>query len=230
MIQRLVLWDIDGTLMYTGGITGKCMRNALSQIYGEVAEEARHQYAGKTDRQIIFEAFADRAQADLVEAIDRFTEVYMAELEASRAAVLEHAELFEGVREVLAELAARPVVQSALTGNILPAARWKLDTMGLLPFFDLEAGAYGSDHHERVQLPAIAAARAAQRYGRPFAGPEVVVIGDTPSDIACGRAFGARTVAVASGPFSVDQLRAHQPDAVLPSLADTRAALDAILG
>jgi phosphoglycolate phosphatase len=122
------------------------------------------------------------------------------------------------------------VVQSVLTGNLAPVARLKLELTGLLHHFDLEVGAYGSDHHHRHELVPIAVARAERRYGRRFAGAEVVVVGDTPNDIACARAAGARAVAVATGPFTLADLAAHAPDAALPSLADPDAAVLAILG
>jgi phosphoglycolate phosphatase-like HAD superfamily hydrolase len=116
-----------------------------------------------------------------------------------------------------------------LTGNLLPVARFKLDLVDLARYFDFEVGAFGSDHHIRANLVPIAAERAARRYGRPFAGRDVVVIGDTPNDIDCGRAAGARTIAVATGPFSVADLRAHGADVALDSLADTEAVVAAIL-
>ena len=122
------------------------------------------------------------------------------------------------------------MIQSVLTGNLQLIARIKLDLMGLTRFLDLESGAYGSDHHRRTELAPIAAARAAQRYGRAFAGTDVVVIGDTPHDIDCGRAADARTIAVATGPFSAAALRGHGADIVLENLADTDAVIAAILG
>jgi len=131
---------------------------------------------------------------------------------------------------VLERLTTADVVQSVLTGNLQPIARIKLDLMGLSRFLDLESGAYGSDHHRRTELAPIAAARAAQRYGRAFAGADVVVIGDTPHDIDCGRAAGARTIAVATGPFSADALRTHGADIVLDNLADTDRVVESIFG
>lgn len=229
MPQKLILWDIDGTLLYTGGIAGACMRSAMQQVYGGSSQGERHQYAGKTDRQIIQETFADRNPEELVEQLNQFTEVYLGELQANQAAILERGTVLAGVRDVLASLATQPVVQSALTGNLARVARLKLELLELISFIDLDVGAYGSDHHDRTQLPAIAATRAAQRYGRAFLGPDIVVIGDTPFDIACGRAFNTRTIAVASGPFSVSELAAHHPDAVFASLSDTEAVVAAIL-
>lgn len=229
-MQKLILWDIDGTLLYSGGIAGICMRAAMERVYGRASEQSRHQYAGKTDRQIIIETFADRDPDELMARLDQFTEAYLAELENHRAEIRERGQVLAGVCAALARLAGEPVVQSALTGNLVSAARWKLEVMGLIQYFDLEVGAFGSDHHERVRLPAIAAARAERRFGRPLTGADLVVIGDTPNDIACGKAFGTRTVAVASGPFQVEELAVHQPDALLPSLADTETAIAAILG
>ncbi|HEU4324803.1 MAG TPA: HAD family hydrolase [Roseiflexaceae bacterium] len=228
-MSRLILWDIDGTLVYTV-VAGAAMRAAMGRVFGPVPEQERHAYAGKTDQQIILETFAERHHDDLLGDLERFTAIYLEELEQRRAAILDLGRVLDGVRPALERLTGAGVVQSVLTGNLKPVARFKLDLMGLTGFFDLESGAYGSDHHHRVELVPIAAARAAQRHGHQFRGHEIVVIGDTPNDIACGKAAGARTVAVASGPFSLDQLRAHQPDAALPDLADTDAALRAILG
>lgn len=229
MREKLILWDIDGTLMYSGGVAGDCMRAAMLRVYGRTSTEERRQYAGKTDRQIILETFPDQDPEALITQLDRFTSVYLEELEAARTTFQTRGQVLDGVADVLTRLADAPVVQSTLTGNLQPVAHWKLATMGLLPYIDLEAGAYGSDHHERARLPAIAAARAADRYGRAFLGQDVVVIGDTPNDIACGRTYGARTVAVASGSFRVEQLAEHQPDVLLPSLADTASVIAALL-
>jgi phosphoglycolate phosphatase len=109
-------------------------------------------------------------------------------------------------------------------------ARLKLECVGLLHMLDVAAGAYGDDHHHRPELVPVAAARARERYGRPFAGRQIVVVGDTPFDIACGKANGARTVAVATGPFSADELLGHGPDALLPDLSDTERVVAAVLG
>jgi phosphoglycolate phosphatase-like HAD superfamily hydrolase len=229
-MQKLILWDVDGTLLYSGGVAGEAMRAAMERVYGSASSEARHSYAGKTDRQIILETFAERTHDDLISTIEHFTAAYIEELTGRRDAFLARCRVLEGVAPALERLKTAGVVQSLLTGNLQPIAKIKLDLMGISHFLDLDVGAYGSDHHRRTELVPIAAARAAQRYGRTFTGTEVVVIGDTPHDIDCGRAGGARTVAVATGPFSSDVLRAHGADVVLESLADTDAAITAILG
>ena len=229
-MNKLILWDIDGTLIYSGGVAGECMRDAMTRVYGHAADNERRNYAGKTDQQIIIETFPGRAPADLLGQLDAFSAAYQELLAARRAELAARGRVLDGVMAALERIGAGQVVQSVLTGNLAPVARLKLELTGLLHHFDLEVGAYGSDHHHRPELVPIAAARAERRYGRPYRGADVVVIGDTPNDIACARAAGARAVAVASGPFCLDDLLAHHPDAALPSLADTDAAVRAILG
>ena len=228
-MNKLILWDIDGTLIYSGGVAGECMRAALTQIYGSAPNDERRSYAGKTDQQIILEAFPDRDPELLLGQLDQFAALYMEQLTIRRAELAARGRVLDGVVTTLEQLGAGEVVQSVLTGNLAPVARLKLELTGLLEHFDLEVGAFGSDHHRRAELVPIAAARAELRYGRRYDGQDVVVIGDTPNDIACARAAGARAVAVATGPFSVADLQAHAPDAVLPDLVDTRAAVTAIL-
>jgi phosphoglycolate phosphatase-like HAD superfamily hydrolase len=228
--MKLILWDIDGTLIYSGGVAGESFRAAMERVYGRASTETRHSYAGKTDQQIILETFAERQHDELLGSLEHFTTTYITELDVRRDEFLTRGRVLDGVVAALDRLSAHQVIQSVLTGNLQPVARLKLDMMGLAGYFDLDSGAYGSDHHRRANLVPVAVARAEQRYGRGFAGTDVVVIGDTPNDIDCGRAAGARTVAVASGPFGVAELAAHNPDVVLNSLADTDAAIAAILG
>ena len=113
---------------------------------------------------------------------------------------------------------------SILTGNLEPMASVKLAAVGLHGHFRLR-GAYGSDHEDRNELPAIAAERIAAQTGRAFTAEQFVIVGDTPRDVAAARAFGMRCVAVATGHFSLDELAAHRPDALLPDLCDLDAFL-----
>ncbi|MFO7170598.1 MAG: haloacid dehalogenase-like hydrolase [Chloroflexota bacterium] len=229
-MNKLILWDIDGTLIYSGGIAGECMRAAMAQVFGATPTSERRNYAGKTDQQIILETFPDREPAELLSRLDEFTACYMELLSARHADLASPNWVLDGVLSALERIGTGEVIQSVLTGNLAPVARLKLELTGLLHHFDLSVGAYGSDHHQRAELVPVAAARAEARYGRPYVGQDVVVIGDTPNDIACARAAGARAVAVATGPYTVDDLLSHAPDAVLPSLVDTEAAVRAILG
>jgi phosphoglycolate phosphatase len=209
--HKLVLWDIDGTLLYSGGVAGEAMRAAMTRVYGRPSDNERRSYAGKTDQQIILETFPERSPEELLSRLDEFTAAYLDILSAWEDAFRTRGRVLEGAIEILQQLRARGVVQSLLTGNLAPVARLKLRMMSLIEFFDFEIGAYGSDSPRRTDLPLIAAERAAQRYGHVFAGPDIVIVGDTPNDIACARAVGARAVAVATGPFGVDELRAHAP-------------------
>jgi len=229
-MHKLILWDIDGTLLYSGGVAGEAMRAAMTIVYGSPSDNERRAYAGKTDQQIILETFPDRSPAELLSRLDEFTTTYLGMLAAQADAFRSRGHVMAGVVAVLQRLHEAGPVQSLLTGNLAPVARLKLDLMSIAGFFDFEAGAYGSDSPRRTDLAPIAAARAARRYGREFSGADVVVVGDTPHDIACARAAGARAVAVATGPFGMAELAAHSPDAALADLSDTEAVLAAILG
>ena len=225
----LILWDIDGTLLHTDGIAGETMRTAMGQTFGATMRKERTFYSGKTDRQIIQETFPHLTPSAVLEHLQVFIEVYVAEFKRQREEVLARAGVMPGTLALLDHLHTQ-AIQAPLTGNVAPIARLKLDWLGLLDFMHFEVGAYGDDHHERPLLVPIAAERASQHYGRPFSGNDIVVIGDTPHDIHCGKLNGTRTVAVATGPYSVDDLQAYEPNAVLPDLRDLPAALTAICG
>ncbi|MEM8530039.1 MAG: HAD family hydrolase [Chloroflexota bacterium] len=228
-MNKLILWDIDGTLLYGGGIAGEIMRSAMEQIYGAPFDQERISYAGKTDQQIILETFPHQSETALLGQLEQFTTAYVQEFHQRTPDFLSRGKVLEGVLAALEQLSTQPVIQSVLTGNIQEIAHLKLELMDLKKYLDLRVGAFGSDHPQRAQLVPMALARAEQHYGRQFAQQNAVVVGDTPNDIACGKASGVRTVAVASGPFSVEQLQSHNPDAVLPNLTDTDAVLKAIL-
>ncbi|MCC7369740.1 MAG: haloacid dehalogenase-like hydrolase [Chloroflexi bacterium] len=232
MTVRLLLWDVDGTLVVSQRLVGEVYIRAAVEAY-DLQEDLKHvEWSGKTDSQIVLEALALHgwSEADTVARLDRFRERYLSGLEAVRERLVEDMPILPGVQETLTRLAAPDVAQSLLTGNYEPAARLKLGAVGLDHHFDFRVGAFGSDHRDRTKLAPIAIEKAQRAYGVSIAPADVVVIGDTPRDIACARAGGARIVAVATGHFSADVLAEHRPDALLPSLADTEAALAAILG
>jgi phosphoglycolate phosphatase-like HAD superfamily hydrolase len=228
-MDRLILWDVDGTLLTTDGIAAEAMRAAMRQVVGPSAPMERTSYAGKTDWLIIRESFPSLGDDGVAGRLHEFIAAYLAGLELQREALVARSRVFPGVA-VLLEALQTIARQAPLTGNIAAAAQIKLEATGLLHLLDLEAGAYGDDHYDRAALVPIAAERAAGRYGRSFAGPQIVIVGDTPNDIACGKANGARTVAVATGPYSPSELAAYGPDVILADLGDTDAALAAILG
>lgn len=228
-MDRLILWDVDGTLLTTDGISGETMLAAMRQVAGPNTPIPNVSYAGRTDWRIIRESLPALAAAEVAERLPEFVELYVGLLRKRRAELLRRSQLFSGVRAALERLQGL-AHQAPLTGNVAAAARLKLECVGLLPLLDLEAGAYGDDHHDRPALVSIAASRAERRYGRAFRGQQIVVVGDTPDDIACGKLNGARTVAVATGHVALDKLLAHEPDVALPNLADTDAVLTALLG
>jgi phosphoglycolate phosphatase len=228
--MRLVLFDIDGTLLWTDGAGRRAMEGALSHVFGS-AGDPRYRYDGKTDVQIARELMRaeghgdDAIDARLHAVLDGYLERLRRELDAGAR----HIQLLPGVRELLDALEPRPdVVLGLLTGNVALGAEAKLTAAGL-DFRRFRVNAFGSDREHRPLLPAVAQRRARELLGHDFGGEDVVVIGDTPADIDCARSIGARTVAVATGRYSVEELAEHDPSAVLRDLSDTDAALRAIL-
>ncbi len=227
--MRLILWDVDGTLLSTDGIAAEAMREAMRRVVGPAAPMERTAYAGKTDWQIIRESFPTLPPDTIAERLQAFIETYVGLLEARRDALTARSRVFPGVVAALKALETAGY-QAPLTGNIAAVAQLKLECVGLTAYLDLAAGAYGDDHFHRPELAPIAAARAAARYGQSFHGDQIVIIGDTPHDIACGKLNGARTVAVATGPYPLEELLAHHPDAALPDLTDVAAVVAAVVG
>jgi len=229
---RLALWDIDGTLLHaTGRLAVDAYNRALRATYRLVGEVARISTAGKTDRQIALETLAlhaiseDQAQA----LLETFGTAYAADLAKSRTELAAQLEVLPGVQDVLRRLDSLGVRQSLLTGNLEPVARMKLSCAGLEEFLLPDVGAFGSDHHDRNQLVPIALEKLRATTGEALDAEQVVVIGDTPLDIACARAGGARAVAVATGRYTPGDLAPHRPAALLATLRDTDAAVAAIL-
>ena len=222
-----ILWDVDATLLTTGGVGGEVMRAAMEQVFGGTLPRERTFFSGKTDRQIIHDAYPDITPEALLDRLEQFTAVYVAEFERRTPDLRARTRLLPGVAELLPLLYGR-VAQAPLTGNIAPIAERKLAIAGLLDYLDLAAGAYGNDDHDRARLLPLAVQRAERCYGRSFAPEQVVIVGDTPNDIRCGKQSGARTVAVATGPYTLEELAAHAPDALLPDLHNHTAVLQAI--
>lgn len=229
-MTELILWDIDGTLTRGKLVVGAYNR-ALRAVYCLEGELARVDAAGKTDQQIALETLALHAwrEDDIRDLLPAFRAAYVAEVERQREDLARDLIVLPGVPRVLAELAQRGVRQTLLTGNFEEVALLKLAAVGLEHYFDFRVGAFGSDHHDRNCFVPIALAKLSQTHGVSVAASEVLVIGDTPRDIACARAHGARVISVATGEYSTAELARHQPDALLESLADVEAALREIV-
>jgi phosphoglycolate phosphatase-like HAD superfamily hydrolase len=216
--QRLVLWDIDGTILHGGGLWSRCFMEAFRERFPQ--ELRKIPFSGKTDRQIC---------RDLMEACGQWREklrpgesrehdahidfVIRGYLDRARAGVVTHAHqirLLPGVRELIEELGRRAeVTMGLLTGNVREGAWLKLGTVGLRGHFgfkDDEAdgfggafGAFGCDHWDRYELPRVAVERARLERGLEFSGKQVVIIGDTIHDVGCGQSIGARAIGVGTG-------------------------------
>ena len=229
-MHRLVLFDIDGTLLTSMASGRRALRAAFAEEYDDLAFFESVRFDGKTDPQILTElhaaaGFPDRATDD---GIARLLDRYLSHLEGVIAATGDRVKACPGVPELLDALGERDdVVMGLLTGNIVPGARLKLGAAGI-DFDRFTMGAYGSDSAHRPDLPPIAAARAEPFFGRVPHGPEVVIIGDTPADVSCGASISARAIAVATGSYSVADLERTGAYATFPTLADTTAVLNAI--
>jgi phosphoglycolate phosphatase-like HAD superfamily hydrolase len=226
---RLVLFDIDGTLLNSHGAGRRAMESALQVVFG-VTGSSSYRYDGKTDRQIVREQMRNAGHDDawidarMPELLDAYLEGLRRELAAPDARV----DALTGVVDLLDALVERDhCVVGLLTGNLEPGAREKL-AAARIEWEQFRVGAFGSDHEVMHELPAIAQARARERFGREYTGSAVVIIGDTPADIHCGRPVGARAIAVATGNYTVDDLSAHGPAAVFADLGDTTAVIASI--
>lgn len=223
----LLLWDIDGTLLASGGAGMRALRTALAARFGIEGSLADIDFGGRTDPWIMRRIFEKFALPDTPETMAAYTAAYLDELPAElhRSA----SRVLPGVTERLAEAAARPhVAQGLLTGNRRRGAEIKLAHHGLWERFAF--GAFADDHELRNELGPFALRRAREHHGVAFAPERTWIIGDTPHDIACGRAIGARTLAVATGHADPDALRALQPDAFLPDLRNAARFWDALGG
>jgi len=225
----LVLFDIDGTLLHSGGCGRAATRLAIQDVFGTTGNLDEVSFAGKTDWQILLEALTPAGiTAEEIEArLAEYNRVVARQL----AAIISGCPVrpCAGAPALVAALRADPAVLLGLvTGNMAGLVPIKLRAAGFDPA-DFPIGAFGSEGWNRAMLPPLALARANAFNGADFAPDHVVIIGDTPGDIACAHSIGARTIAVATGPFSAGELAACQPDGLFATLEDTNAVLRAIL-
>lgn len=228
-MKRVVLFDIDGTLLASGGVGRRAMEGALLSHFG-TAGPSGYRYDGKTDKQIARESMrmAGFSDATIDERMDVLLGEYVARLTETVESGAHGVRVHAGIAALLDALEARDdVLLGLLTGNIAVGAALKLRAAGLRSE-RFRVGAYGSDHEHRPELPAIAQGRASAHLGYAVQGDSVVIIGDTPADIECGRGIGARAVAVATGHFAVADLQAHGPHAVFADFTDLEASVAAI--
>ena len=229
MKPTVLLWDIDGTLISTAGAGRRAIERAFERRFGR-CDVLKFPFDGMTDPSILRQGMAGLGMD--AAAIDRefaaTLEIYLdvlAEICGGSQSFRIHA----GIEAALALVAGRAGFEVGLgTGNVEPGARLKLAPVGLNGYFAF--GGFGSDHGDRAQLIAIGADRGAARLGVPRAECRVVIIGDTPKDIAAAQAIGAESIAVATGSFTVAALREHRPTWAIANLADPSAAMAILEG
>ena len=228
-MKHVVLFDIDGTLLLSHGSGRVAMEAALIATFGTPGPST-YRYDGKTDKLIVRETM--RAEGFTDEGIDErlplVLERYLEGLHVALADATRQAFALPGIHAIVDEVErADDLVLGLLTGNVVTGARAKLRAVEL-EFDRFVVGAFGSDHEDRPQLPPIARERASALLGYDVPGDRLVIIGDTPADVHCGRGVGARAIAVATGGYTVAQLAEHDPVATFADLSDTARVLEAI--
>ncbi len=227
---KLVCFDIDGTLIWTDGAGRRAIHRALVDVLGTAGPIETFRFDGRTDGEIVLRLgeAAGRAMDDAV--VDRVLRRYVDCLAEEIAKPGHHTRVYPGVFELLAALEARrDCVIGLVTGNVRDGARLKLGSAGL-EFGRFRVGGFGSDSHVRADLPEVARRRASEALGTELAGPDVVIIGDTPADMACGRGIGARAVGVGTAFYTAEQLAECGAHAAFADMADTGAVMEAIFG
>lgn len=214
-MKTVVCWDIDGTLLTTARAGVFALEEAARQVAGTAPDFSSLQTAGLTDAEVAALALRTTGAEDGPDSVSAFLRSYEHHL-PDRLSWRE-GRVLPGVAEVLDDLSARKdVAVLLLTGNTEAGARAKLEHYGLAGYFD--GGAFCAGVQDRETIARRAHALARERHGRDLPAERIYVVGDTPHDVRCGKAIGARTVAVASGPVSAEELRAAQPWLLLDEL------------
>jgi phosphoglycolate phosphatase len=231
MRPRLVLWDIDRTLIFAGGVDKGVWVEVCTELVGRPVTELVGT-SGRTDPQILLDALlrAGVEEARARELLPKALHMEVGRLAAKQAELRSKGHMMRGADTALAALSSTPgVVQSVLTGNVKPNAILKLATFGLDRYIDFEVGAYGSDNGNRPALVRLARQRASSLLRLEVDESSTVIVGDSLRDVEAGRVGGARVVAVATGRTGADALQEAGAETVLANLADTEAVLRAIL-
>lgn len=223
--KRLYLFDIDGTLITSGGAGVHSFTEAVRDFCGGTAALDGINFAGNTDtgiaRSVLEAAGMEPTDANVMGLLDAYLSILPGRMG------LHDGRLLPGIIPLLDSLKERPdCVLALLTGNLAAGAEVKLSHYGVWHYFGF--GAYADDHHIRNELGPVAAVRALEEHGEEFTPDRIYVIGDTPRDIECGKAFGAVTVAVATGHYSRKELASHSPDFLFDDFSDPTAVLSMI--
>lgn len=228
-MRRLVMWDIDHTLLYAGGVGQLACAAAFTAVTGLPHREPALM-AGRTDRDIAVQTFTLHGIADCEPHLDGFFDVVVAEFLARRHLVRENGHLMPGVPDVLTALGTRPhVVQTLVTGNLRPIAEAKLAEFGLTGLVDVEIGGYGTEDVVRATLVRRSLERATARHGA-FQPLDVLVVGDTVHDVTAALANGVTAIGVATGGTTAADLAAAGAHVVLDDLGDVAAVVRLLAG
>jgi phosphoglycolate phosphatase-like HAD superfamily hydrolase len=229
-LSRLVLFDVDGTLLWPDGAGRASMKAALESVYGTAGPIESHAFGGRTDRDTVYTLLHGAGLPDTLiwERFDQFAVSMEAELKRRLALKLHDIRPCPGAQHLVSVLADRKdVLVGLVTGNLEPIAFLKLRAAG----FDtslFQVGAYGTESFDRAGLPPLAVERAARITGVTFRGKQIVIVGDTPADVTCGLSLGARSIAVGTGWCERAELEAVSPDFYFQDLSDVEAVLEAI--
>jgi phosphoglycolate phosphatase len=228
-VQRLVLFDIDETMISSDGAGRRAISRVLNEHYQIEPHHMNIPMSGKTDPQILTEIMTASQMpmheiSDAIpKVIDQYLDLLQEEIVASKYYIVH-----DGVYMLLEAIAAHPAMYlGLLTGNVERGARMKLDHFDLNKHFEL--GAYGSDSANRLDLPAVAVERAKQLFKIHFRPDEVVIIGDSVNDVLCAKGYNAKCIAVNTGKTSWEDLEHSNPEYLFKSLSDTQSVMDAIL-
>lgn len=229
MGKRLILWDIDRTLIDADGAGHAAFSAAFTEFTG-VRDFVRTQGPGRTEWKWFTETLHANGLEDPGDWFPPFRDLLVKEFAERAKQINVESILLPGVPEILRRAADHPdIVSSLLTGNSKANARIKMEIARLDQYLDIDSGAYGDDHEERAELVGLAQQRATAATGVGFDADSTVLVGDSPNDIRAAKEGGARIVAVATGIFTADQLSAAGAPVVLDNLGDVEATLAALM-
>jgi len=226
--MKLICFDIDGTLIWTDGAGRRAIGHALVEVLGSAGPIDTFRFDGRTDGEIVLRLGALAGVPVDDGALARVLEAYVERLREELARPGHATKVYPGVRDLLDALEQRAdCVIGLVTGNVVDGARLKLGSAGL-GFERFRVGGFGSDSHVRGDLPGVARRRASELLGADLPGRDVVIIGDTPADMACGAGIGARAIGVGTAAYRPETLRETGAHAAFDDLSDTGAVLEAI--